>query len=635
MWRALVFIGLLGVAAYGAVWLADRPGSVSVMFGGYEMQTTVAVAAVALAGIAFALAVLWSAVNGLVHLPSRINFASKARRRAKGYQAVSRGMVAVGAGDAIAARRSANEAERLLGEEPLALLLKAQAAQVSGNRAAAEAAFSRMMDNEETRVLGLRGLFVEARRRGDPQAAAQYALEAVRLAPAASWASDAVLEAQCATHDWRGALAAVDRRASIGLADRSTAKRHRAVLLTADALDRVERDPSGALSSAQEAVKLAPAASWASDAVLEAQCATHDWRGALAAVDRRASIGLADRSTAKRHRAVLLTADALDRVERDPSGALSSAQEAVKLAPDLVPAAALAGRLLAQRGDLRRGAKVVEAAWKSEPHPDLAEVYLNLRQGDSALDRLKRAETLLQLSTHHREGRLAVARAAIDAREFARAREVLEPLLSDRPTMRTCLMMADLEDSEHGSTGRGREWLARATRAPRDAAWIADGIVSDRWQPISPVTGHLDAFRWEAPPDVLVAPELHRHDDVTADIDDEPRPVLIESEPEPRAPEPEPPPAPAPEPTGALEGAPAAAGAPEEEIAPPVGEPAPSRQPEDGKPTLTLVEDGAPAADKPQGAKLYEPAPVIFPVEHAPDDPGAEPDKPARRGLFG
>ena len=50
MWRALVFIGLLCVAAFGAVWLADRPGTVLVTFGGYEMQTTVAVAAVALVG---------------------------------------------------------------------------------------------------------------------------------------------------------------------------------------------------------------------------------------------------------------------------------------------------------------------------------------------------------------------------------------------------------------------------------------------------------------------------------------------------------------------------------------------------------------------------------------------------------
>jgi HemY protein len=41
-----------------------------------------------------------------------------------------------------------------------------------------------MAEDSETRVLGLRGLFVEARRRGDAVAARAYATEAARLAPA-------------------------------------------------------------------------------------------------------------------------------------------------------------------------------------------------------------------------------------------------------------------------------------------------------------------------------------------------------------------------------------------------------------------------------------------------------------------
>ena len=115
----------------------------------------------------------------------------------------------------------------------------------------------------------------------------------------------------------------------------------------------------------------------------------------------------------------------------------------------------------------------------------------------------------------------------MEAREFARAREALEPLVADRPTMRICLLMSDLEQAEHGATGKGREWLARAARAPRDPAWIADGVVSDRWAPISPVTGRLDAFEWQAPPDVLVAPELDDDDDVTADLDERPKAIAV------------------------------------------------------------------------------------------------------------
>ena len=59
--------------------------------------------------------------------------------------------------------------------------------------------------------------------------------------------------------------------------------------------------------------------------------------------------------------------------------------------------------------------------------------------------------------------------------------------------------LADIEEAENGDQGRVRYYLARAVRAPRDPAWVADGIVSDRWAPVSPVTGRLDAFEWRMP----------------------------------------------------------------------------------------------------------------------------------------
>ena len=96
------------------------------------------------------------------------------------------------------------------------------------------------------------------------------------------------------------------------------------------------------------------------------------------------------------------------------------------------------------------------------------------------------------------ESALAVARAAIDAREFGRARAVLAPYLS-APTKRVALLMAELERADHNDEGRAREWVARALHAAPDPQWTADGHVSDRWLPISPVSGRLDAFEWRVP----------------------------------------------------------------------------------------------------------------------------------------
>ena len=59
--------------------------------------------------------------------------------------------------------------------------------------------------------------------------------------------------------------------------------------------------------------------------------------------------------------------------------------------------------------------------------------------------------------------------------------------------------MAEIERTEHGDSGRARAWTLRAVRALHDPVWTADGYVSDKWRPVSPVSGRLDAFQWQTP----------------------------------------------------------------------------------------------------------------------------------------
>lgn len=427
MIRMLVFFGVLLAAAFGLMLLLETPGHVVLSYGGYEYTVSLAKAALVLAVLFALLLLLWSLVRLMFRLPGIVSLSGRMRRRARGYSAVSRGMVSVGVGDRRAAQRFANDAERLLGREPMTLLLKAQSAQLSGDKQAAEQAFTRMLDNPEMKILGLRGLYIEARRSKGPEART-FAEEAFRLAPAAPWASDAMLEYRTADKDWRGALAVVDETAS------------------------------------------------------------------------RRSV---DRDTARRQRAALLTASALEAQDSAPEDAFRHATDALKLNPGQVSAATLVARRYSAKGDYSRASKVIETAWKIMPHPDLAEAYLDVRPGDSGLDRLKRARHLAKFAPNARESRLMVARAALDAREFGLAREQLETLVLDQPTARVCRLMAELEDRETGNVGMVRKWLSRASIAPRDPAWVADGFVSERWLPVSPVTGRIDAFAWVAPPQSL------------------------------------------------------------------------------------------------------------------------------------
>jgi HemY protein len=323
---------------------------------------------------------------------------------------------------------------------------------------------------------------------GDIDAARKLSADANRLAPGEPLTL--LLSAQAAqlSGDRDGAERAF--RAMAGRADTKALGLH-GLFIEAHRRD----DHESARAHAEEAAATSPTLGWAGRAVLEARCKEGDWASALALLERHR--GALDKASYRRQRAVLLTARAIATENSDREVAKAAALEANKLAPTLVPAAALAARLLAEGGYLRKANRIIDTAWRANPHPELAQSYAELRSGESARDRLKRIDALAKRAPENVEGALAVARAAIDAREFARARAALAPYLGV-PTKRIAILMAEIERAE-GDEGRAREWLGRAVHAAPDPAWTADGYVSDRWLPLSPVTGRLDAFEWRVP----------------------------------------------------------------------------------------------------------------------------------------
>jgi HemY protein len=281
-----------------------------------------------------------------------------------------------------------------------------------------------MANDPETRELGLRGLYLEAKRLGANEAARQYAEKAADNAPYLPWAAQATLEF------------------------RSQAGR---------------------------------------------------WDDAIRLLDQQKAARVVEKAEADRLRAVLLTARAGDKLENDPAGARDDATHALKLSADFEPAAIIAAKALFREDKLRKAASILEQAWKSNPHPEIGHTYVRARSGDSVVDRLKRAERLEGMRPNNVESLLVVAQAALDAQDFPKARAKAEAAARMQPREAAFLLLADIEEAETGDQGRVRHWLAQALKAPRDPAWVADGFVSDKWLPVSPVTGRLDAFAWKAP----------------------------------------------------------------------------------------------------------------------------------------
>lgn len=426
MIRLLVFLAVVFALGLGFAWLADRPGEMLVTFNGYQYQVTLMVAAVAIVAVVAAVMIVWWLIKSLWNSPYTISRYFRVRRRDRGYQALSTGMIAAGAGDGALARKKTKEAAKLINsdQEPLINLLDAQASLLEGDHEGAREKFERMLDDPEMRLLGLRGLYLEAERLGDRNAARHYAGRAAAVAPQLAWAAESTLEELTERGDWDGALKLVE-------AQKSTRQ--------------IERD------------------------------------------------------AANRRRAVLLTAKAQALADRDLSAARAAALEANKLAPDFAPAAVIAADMVFRQNDVRKGSRILETAWKAEPHPDIAELYTHARTGDAVLDRLNRARKLQELKRNHAESSMAVARAAFDAQDFATARREAEAAIRMDRREGAYLLLADIEEAETGDQGKVRQLLSKAVRAPRDPAWVADGVISERWAPVSPVTGKLDAFTWRAP----------------------------------------------------------------------------------------------------------------------------------------
>lgn len=458
--RAIGTLVAIAILVVAVVFFTSNPGRVEIAWQGWQVDTSVGVLVAAAILAALAVAVVLRLLSLVLGSPRTFLRRRRERRRRAGYQALTRGMVAVAAGDPQEARRHARRAGALLAEPPLTLLLSAQAAQIGGDDTAAKRFFTLMLDRPETEFLGLRGLFNQALREGDRGTALSLAERAVALRPTASWALQSLLDLETRDGRWQSARATLAKALKAGTIASEPARHHRGVI-------------------DYELSRLAAA------------------RG-------------------------------------DREQALSLAAQARTLAPDLAVPAAHHARLLLQEGRAGRAAKAVERAWRTAPHPELAQVYRTIWGTENPLSQVVRFERLAAQNPVARESHLALAEAALAAQLWGEARRHLEQALTADPapsapppaysvpaassllpeipeesqgsefacaSQRLCLMMARLGEAEHGDLTRVREWLDRAARAFPDPRYVCANCGGDslEWSSLCPRCGAFDTLAWRTP----------------------------------------------------------------------------------------------------------------------------------------
>ena len=459
MTRALVALAVLAGVAAASAWFSDNPGRLALDWQGWRIETSVGIAVVAAALAAAGCAVMYRAWCWLRRGPRRLGATRDAERRRRGYRALSLGMVAVAAGDREESLKLARQAEALLEEPPLTLLLSAQASQLNADNTAAERYFRAMLESPELEFLGLRGLLTASLRANDHDKALAYARRAYRLRPDTEWIQTTLLELQITCGEWRRAGALLQDMGRRGAIPQHAARRRRAILLLEQA------------------------------------------RAAEASGDRR--------------------------------GATRLALSAHRAAPEFAPAATAAAKLFAAARKRGKGLRVLQETWGDAPHPELASTLRDICSDETADQRYTHAQELDARRPGHSEGRLALARAALDAGKLEDARAHLEALGQRSPEARACRLWAELEDAQHGPGLAAREWLLRAAHAREGPSWECTdcGKSSPEWTASCAHCRAFDSLDWrssDAPPadaeeaasPALPGPSMH-HESEPSDRDAE------------------------------------------------------------------------------------------------------------------
>ncbi len=264
--KIILFVCAVAALALGAGYLLESQGGIRLVVAGSEynlgpLQSAIALVLLVLAVWVFLkllglLIATWRFMNGDETAITRY-FARN--RQAKGFDALAEGMMALASGEGRLALTKAAKADRYLDRPELTKLLTAQAAELAGDRRKAEETYRKLVENESTRFVGVRGIMKQKLADGDTETALKLAEKAFALKPRHQETGDVLLQLQAQKEDWNGARGTLSAKLKHGALPRDVHKRRDAVLALSEARKVFAEDQTiEARETAIEANRLSP-----------------------------------------------------------------------------------------------------------------------------------------------------------------------------------------------------------------------------------------------------------------------------------------------------------------------------------------------------------------------------------------
>ncbi len=249
--KILVFVAIIGLLAMGAGYLMESSGGVQLTVAGTEYTLGPLQSVIALGVLVFAVWLFFKLLNLLIATLKFLNGDETAlsryfdrSREQRGYQALADGLMALASGEGRAAMTKASKAEKLLNKPELTNLLVAQAAEMTGDTKKASETYKKLVTNNATRFVGVRGIMKQKLAEGDDETARKLAEKALALKPRHEETQDVLLNLQTKAQDWAGARSTLTSKLKSGYLPRDVFKRRDAILALSEAKGILDEDAS-------------------------------------------------------------------------------------------------------------------------------------------------------------------------------------------------------------------------------------------------------------------------------------------------------------------------------------------------------------------------------------------------------
>ena len=406
------------------LWIISLNQKVDFFWDGIIFTSKASIILFAIIFLIFVILIIQRLYLYIRHSPKRIKNTLEIRNYKKGISAIVKSFTAMFNNDTKELLIQSNKIENYLKDNPISLILKAEAARKAKKLDLAEQLYNKMLLDTNTKTLGLRGLLEQNLKKQDYHHALIYAEEIYNINSKLNWIYRTIIQILIRTKNWQ-----------------------KIIEINKDAFGKKiisKKEYLNSISIAKYEI-----------ALIKESFSNHE------------SLQLLDEANSDR--------------------------------PNFLPIVKKYANLLIYNNQITRAKKLLFKCWSTNPHQMLLEevIFVVKKQNDDLINIVNK---LVKNNSESYDSIIALTKANIISNNWAKAREIVKPILSSRPNRTICELMYQIEMGVSNNAQKANSWKSRASLGDTEKTWVCkySGLSQDEWSSISQGE-HFDSLEWTWP----------------------------------------------------------------------------------------------------------------------------------------